>query len=157
MWHRFEPTWGEGKKKQVSIEEVHAWIREMKSKYHLRKIVLDQYNSAATIQAFGGTGGSTPAKGSVVEELTWTVPSKMQAYGKIRELFNSNSIEIYNHPKAIQQLRNLQVVRSPNGNWNVTGGNASAVDDYASALAGVVLAAEKFMPQWRTTPCVWSH
>ncbi len=84
---------------------------------------------------------------------------KMEAYAKVRDLFNSGQIEIPNHAASIKQLRNLQVVRSPNGNWNVTGGNGSAVDDYASALAGAVLCAErvdKFPPKI-PAKVIWSR
>lgn len=134
-WHEFLPTWSDGKKAQIAISEVEDWILEHHNLYKFARSVLDQYNSQSTIQRLRG---KLP-----IEELTWTAPSKTQAFSKLRELFNAGKIELYPHPKGIQQLKNLTVQYRANGTWNVTGGTGTAVDDYALALAGAVLIARQ--------------
>jgi hypothetical protein len=104
----------------------------MHSLYGFREVVLDQYNSASTIQRLNSK--------LKIRELTWTVPSKTEAYSRLRELFNAGNIELYPHPKVISQLKNLIVQYRTNGTWNVTGGSGAGVDDYCSVLAAVALA-----------------
>lgn len=133
-FHQFSPSWSEGSgKKQVNIAEVEDWILEQHELYDFAEVVLDQYNSAATIQRLSGS--------LTIRELTWTASSKTEAYSKLRELFNGGNIDLYPHAKAIQQLKNLIVQYRSNGTWNVTGGIGAAVDDFAAALAGAVLIA----------------
>lgn len=133
-WHQFKPSLGAGKKKQVNIAEVENWILEQHQLYGFSEVVLDQYNSSATIQRLSGRLN--------ISELTWSVSTKTEAYSKIRELFNAGNIELYPHLKSSQQLKNLTVIFRSSGQWNVTGGNGAAVDDYCSALAGCVLKAQ---------------
>ena len=137
-WHEFKATFGEGKKLQVNIAEVENWIIEHHKLYGFAQVVLDQYNSAGTIQRLTGK--------IQIKELTWTSPSKTQAFSKIRELFNAGNIDLYPHPKANQQIKNLTVTYRASGQWSVSGGTRAAVDDYPSALAGVVLISEKISP-----------
>jgi len=138
LWHEFQPTYANGKKLQVDISQVEAWIVEMHARYKFAKVVLDQYNSLATIQRL--------QRLMPIEELTWTAVTKTQAYSKLRQLFNSQSIELYPHRKGIEQLKGLIVQYRANGSWSVSGGSGAAVDDYASALAGSVLAARQPRP-----------
>lgn len=134
LWHEFQPSWSDGSKKQVNIAEVEDWILEKHKAYGFAQVVLDQYNSASTIQRL---------KGKVkIEELTWSVISKTKAFSKLRELFNCGKIELYPHPKANNQIKNLTVTYRSSGQWSVSGGTGSAVDDYCSALAGVALASQ---------------
>lgn len=135
QFHQFAPTWGDGKKSQVAIALVEDWILEQHKAYNFAAVVLDQYNSSSTIQRL-----SSKIK---IRELTWTAPSKTQAYSKLRELANAGNLELYSHPKAIAQIKNLTVKYRANGTWDVSGGTAAAVDDYPSALAGAVLAARQ--------------
>lgn len=132
-WHEFKPTFGEGKKRQVNVAEVEAWILEQHLLYRFSEVVLDQFNSAATIQRLSGRLN--------IRELTWTAPSKTDAFSRLRELFNAGNIELYPH-KANQQLKNLSVIYRSSGQWSVSGGSGVAVDDYPSALAGCVLIAK---------------
>ncbi len=127
--HEFTPSFSGDKKLQVSIQEVEEWILEMRSIYGFREVVLDQHNSASTIQRLSGK--------LRIKELTWTAPSKTEAFTKLRELFNAGNIELYPHPKAISQLKNLIVQYRANGTWNVTGGTGAGVDDYCSVIAAV--------------------
>lgn len=62
-WHEFKPTFGEGKKRQVNISEVENWILEQHALYRFSEVVLDQFNSAATIQRLSGQLN--------IRELTW--------------------------------------------------------------------------------------
>jgi hypothetical protein len=133
-WHEFKPTFGEGKKQQVNISEVEAWILEQHSLYNFAEVVLDQYNSAATIQRLTGRLN--------IQELTWTSSSKTEAYSGLRDLFNGGNIELYPHPVANQQLRGLSVIYRSSGQWSVTGGSGVGVDDYPSALAGAAMIAK---------------
>ncbi|WP_009630207.1 phage terminase-like protein, large subunit [Synechocystis sp. PCC 7509] len=133
QFHQFAPTWGDGKKTQVAVSLVEDWILEQHKAYGFASVVLDQYNSSSTIQRLSGR--------VKIRELTWTASSKTEAYSKLRELFNGGSIELYPHPKANGQIKNLTVTYRPNGTWGVSGGTGAAVDDYPSALAGAVLMA----------------
>ncbi len=135
QFHQFAPTWGDGKKSQVAIALVEDWILEQHKAYNFAAVVLDQYNSSSTIQRL-----SSKIK---IRELTWTAPSKTQAYSKLRELANAGNLELYPHPKAIAQIKNLTVKYRANGTWDVSGGTGAAVDDYPSALAGAVLAVKQ--------------
>lgn len=134
-WHEFKPTFGEGKKKQINISEVENWILEQHALYKFGEAVLDQFNSAATIQRLSGRLN--------IRELTWTGSTKTEAFTKLRELFNGGDIELYPHPVANQQLKNLTVIYRSSGQWTVSGGSGAGVDDYPSALAGAVLIAQK--------------
>jgi hypothetical protein len=143
-FHHFSPSWSDGKKTQISISEVEAWIEEHYKLYGFARVVLDQYNSQSTVQRLRG---KLP-----IEELVWTSPSKTQAFSKLRELFNAGNMELYAHPKAVQQLKNLTVHYRANGIWDVTGGTGAAVDDFASALAGAVLIARRQIRQYEPVP-----
>lgn len=135
LFHQFAPSWGDGKKATVAIALVEDWILEQHKVYGFTSVVLDQYNSSSTIQRLSGK--------VKIRELTWTAPTKTEAYSKLRELANAGNLELYPHPKAIQQLKNLTVKYRPNGTWDVSGGSHAAVDDYPSALAGAVLNARQ--------------
>lgn len=131
LFYEFKTAYLEGKKYQISIEQVESWIEEYHKLYQFNKVVMDQYNSQGTIQKLKNT---VP-----IEEITWSVKTKTQAFSKMRELFNSGNIDLYFHEKAIQQLKNLIVTYRSGGTWNVSGGNAANVDDHVSALAGAIL------------------
>jgi hypothetical protein len=83
------------------------------------------------------------AKNFPVAELTWSVSTKMKAFGKMKELFNAGLVELPNHKEAIKQLKNLGVIYRSSGQWSVTGGKESSVDDLAFALAAAILEASK--------------
>ncbi len=135
LFHQFKPSYksGDGGKQQISIAEVETWIQEYHQIYQFHQVVLDQYNSQSTIQNLKNL---VP-----IEELTWTVKSKTQAFSKMRELFNSGNIDLYFHEKAIQQLKNSIVTYRAGGTWSVSGGAGANVDDFVSALAGAILIA----------------
>ena len=134
-FHEFLPTFEIAGKKEVNIAEVEYWISEQHRMYDFESIILDQYNSAATIQAL--------SKSFPISELTWSVSTKMKAFGKLKELLNSGLIELPNHKKAISQIKNLGVVYRASGQWSVTGGKDSAIDDYCFCLAAAILEATK--------------
>lgn len=138
LMHQFTPAFGEGKKKQVSIQEVEDWILLQDKTYGFASVVLDQYNSASTIQRL-----SNQLK---IKELTWTAPRKTETYTKLKELLISGNLELYQHEKLIQQLKNLIVKYRTNGTFDVSGGTGAAVDDFAAALAGVVWIANQEPP-----------
>jgi hypothetical protein len=135
QFHEFEANFEIAGKKEVNIAEVEYWITEQHRMYNFESIILDQYNSASTIQSLSG---SFP-----ISELTWSVSTKMKAFGKLKELLNSGLIELPNHKEAIKQLKNLGVIYRASGQWTVTGGKESAVDDYCFCLAGAILQATK--------------
>lgn len=135
LFHQFAPSWSDGQKTQVAIAQVEDWILEQHKAYGFAQAVLDQYNSAATIQRLSGR--------LKIRELTWTAPTKTEAFSKLRELANAGNLELYLHAKAVQQLKNLTVKYRANRTWDVSGGTGAAVDDYPSALAGAVLAAKQ--------------
>jgi hypothetical protein len=134
-FHSFEPDFDIGGKKEVNIAKVEDWIREHHRIYDFASIVLDQFNSSGTIQSM--------SKDFPIAELTWSVSTKMRAFSKMKELFNAGLIELYPHKKAIWQLKNLSVIYRNSGQWNVTGGKESGIDDYAFSLAGAILEASK--------------
>jgi hypothetical protein len=135
QFHEFEATFEIAGKKEVNIAEVEYWITEQHRMYNFESIILDQYNSASTIQSLSS---SFP-----ISELAWSVSTKMKAFGKLKELLNSGLIELPNHKEAIKQLKNLGVIYRASGQWTVTGGKESAVDDYCFCLAGAILQATK--------------
>lgn len=130
LFHEFAASFQDGKRRQVAVEEVESWILLQHKVYGFRQVILDQFNSASTIQRLSSKLN--------IRELTWTSNSKVQAYTRLRELFASYKIELYPHAQAINQLRKLAVVYRPGG-WTVTGGSSASVDDYCAALAGLVL------------------
>ena len=119
----------------MNIAQVELWIEEHHRIYDFQSIILDQYNSAGTIQNL--------SKNYPIAELTWSVSTKMRAFNKMKELFNAGLIELPNHKEAIKQLKNLSVIYRNSGQWSVTGGKESSVDDLAFALAGAILEASK--------------
>lgn len=135
LLHEFLPTFSQGKKKVVDIAMVEHWILEMHRVYGFKKIVLDQYQSAGTIQRLSRVLGNR------IEELTWTHNSKLEAYTHLKELIYTNKLFLYNHEKAISQLKNLQVHYNSSGSWSVSGGSGLKVDDYCSVLAALALLA----------------
>jgi hypothetical protein len=134
-FHAFEPDFEIAGKKEVNIAKVEDWIKEHHRIYEFQSIVLDQFNSSATIQSL--------AKDFPICELAWSVSTKMKAFSKMKELFNAGLIEMYPHKKAVLQLKNLSVIYRQSGQWAVTGGKETGVDDYAFALAGAILEASK--------------
>lgn len=134
-FHEFEANFEIGGKKEVNVAEVEYWIAEQHRLYDFESIILDQYNSASTIQSL--------SKSFPISELAWSVSTKMKAFGKMKELFNSGLIELPNHKEAIKQIKNLGVIYRQSGQWTVTGGKESAVDDYCFCLAGAILQATK--------------
>ena len=134
-FHAFEPDFEIAGKKEVNIAKVEDWIKEHHRVYEFQSIVLDQFNSSATIQNL--------SKDFPVCELAWSVSTKMKAFSKMKELFNGGFIEMYNHKKAVFQLKNLSVIYRQSGQWAVSGGKETGVDDYAFALAGAILEASK--------------
>ncbi len=134
-FHSFVADFEINGRKEVNINAVEDWIKEQHRLYVFDTIVMDQFNSAGTIQSL--------ASDLPITELTWTVSSKMKAFSKMRELFNAGQINVYRHEKAIMQLKNLTVVYKPSGQWSVTGGKATGIDDLAFAMAGAILAASK--------------
>jgi hypothetical protein len=134
-FHTFLADFEINGKKEVSIQAVEDWIREHHKLYNFDSIVLDQYNSSATIQSL--------AADFPIEELTWSVSSKMKAFSKMKELFNAGLVDIYNHEKAIKQLKNLSVIYKASGQWSISGGKEVGVDDYAFAMAAAILQASK--------------
>ena len=132
LFHEFVPSFSGGKKKAVDIEKVETWILEQHKRFKFKKIVLDQYQSQATIQRLQKLLGV-----SLVNEFTWTYKSKTEAYSYLKELFNSDKIALYRHETAIAQLINLQVFYSSGGRWTVSGGKGIKVDDYCSVLAAI--------------------
>lgn len=53
------------------------------------------------------------------------------------------NLELYEHPKGIQQLKNLTVKYRTNGTFNVSGSTDAGVDDFAAVLAGAVWTANQ--------------
>tara|TARA_E500000178_G_C16981367_1_gene735969 strand:+ start:229 stop:1593 length:1365 start_codon:yes stop_codon:yes gene_type:complete len=134
-FHTFAADFEINGRKEVNISAVEDWIKEQHRLYVFDKIVMDQYNSAGTIQALAG---ELP-----IEELTWTVSSKVKAFSKMRELFNAGLVNIYNHEKALNEIKNLTVVYKAGGQWSVSGGKQTGIDDHAFAMAAAILAANK--------------
>ena len=134
-FHEFEADFEIAGKKEVNIAQVEYWITEQHRIYDFESIVLDQYNSTGTIQSL--------SKSFPISELAWSVSSKMKAFSKMRELFTSGLIELPNHKEAVKQLKNLGVIYRASGQWTVTGGKESAIDDYCFCLAGAILQATK--------------
>lgn len=134
-FHAFEPDFEIAGKKEVNIAKVEEWIKEHHRIYDFQSIVLDQFNSSATIQSLSGE--------FPIAELAWSVSTKMKAFSKMKELFNAGLVEMYPHKEAIKQLKNLGVIYRASGQWSVTGGKESSVDDYAFAMAAAVLEASK--------------
>lgn len=134
-FHTFEANFEINGKKEVNISLVEEWIKEKHRIFDFQSIVLDQFNSSATIQALQND--------YPISELTWSVSTKMKAFSKMRELFNAGLVDIYNHKKAIWQLKNLSVIYRSSGQWSVTGGKESAIDDYCFAMAAAVMEATR--------------
>ena len=134
-FHTFEANFEINGKKEVNISLVEEWIKEKHRIFDFQSIVLDQFNSSATIQALQSD--------FPIAELTWSVSTKMKAFSKMRELFNAGLVDIYNHKKAIWQLKNLSVIYRSSGQWSVTGGKESAIDDHCFALAAAVMEATR--------------
>jgi hypothetical protein len=134
-FHTFAADFEINGRKEVNIGAVEDWIKEQHKLYIFDKIVMDQYNSAGTIQALAGE--------FPIEELTWTVGSKIKAFSKMRELFNAGLINIYNHEKALNEIKNLTVVYKSGGQWSVSGGKQTGIDDHAFAMAAAIHAANK--------------
>jgi hypothetical protein len=134
-FHTFEANFEINGKKEVNISLVEEWIKEKHRIFDFQSIVLDQFNSSATIQALQSD--------FPISELTWSVSTKMKAFSKMRELFNAGLVDIYNHKKAIWQLKNLSVIYRSSGQWSVTGGKEAAIDDHCFALAAAVMEATR--------------
>ena len=134
-FHTFSADFEINGRKEVNISMVEDWIKEQHKIYLFEKIVMDQYNSAGTIQSLAGE--------YPIEELTWTISSKTKAFSKMRELFNAGLINIYPHEKALNEIKNLTVTYKAGGQWSVSGGTQTGIDDHAFAMAAAIHAANK--------------
>lgn len=150
VWLQFSASVVDGKRRYIDIDEVHQWILARDKEYNFATIVLDQYQSLATIQHLKN-------KVTQIDELTWTQPRKQEAFSKLRDLIYSNRIELYGHQVGIQQLKSLVVKLMANGGWTVTGGDGIAVDDYASALAGCIYVAKEREISALVSAAYWSR
>ena len=52
-------------------------------------------------------------------------------------------MNIYNHEKALNEIKNLTVVYKAGGQWSVSGGKQTGIDDHAFAMAAAIQAANK--------------
>ena len=134
-FHTFAADFEINGRKEVNIGMVEDWIKEHHALYIFDKIVMDQYNSAGTIQSLAGE--------YPIEELTWTISSKVKAFSKMRELFNAGYVNIYPHEKALNEIKNLTVTYKAGGQWTVSGGKQTGIDDHAFAMAAALFAANK--------------
>lgn len=138
FWHEFEATArttrittkGAESVMQVDVKEVERWILTQHRKWGIKLAAMDQYASMSSIQ-------NLQDKIDIVE-FTWSLSSKTKAYSKVRDLFNAGMIELPPNKKGVEQLKNLTVIKRPNGTWTVTGGSKAAVDDYCAAFAAGV-------------------
>ena len=115
----------------ICIDEVISTITQFNNIYGgFQKIIVDQFNSQILIQRLSALN---------IEGFNWTNNNKKEAYEKVKVAVNSGNIELYNHPKLISELKNLQINFTSSGNWTISGGSGAAVDDYASCLAAIFL------------------
>lgn len=115
----------------ICVDEVVKTIAEFNNIYGgFQKILVDQFNSQVLIQRLSALN---------IEGFNWTNNNKKEAYEKLKVSINSGNLELYNHPKLISELKNLQINFTPSGNWTISGGTGAAVDDYASCLAAIFL------------------
>ena len=61
----------------------------------------------------------------------------------MRELFNAGLGNIYPHEKALNEIKNLNVTYRSGGQWSVSGGKQTGIDDHAFAMAAALFAANK--------------
>lgn len=140
-FHEFKGEIINGTRHPIQVTEVEEWICYMNSKFNFNYIIFDQYNSQSSIQKLRKKYNNP----YFVQEIHWTIQSKMDAYTKLRELFNSGRISLPNNKKIKEQMKNLTVTYNSNGTWSVSGGDGKAVDDYVSALAGIIVIATKYI------------
>ena len=74
--------------------------------------------------------------------LFWGVPCRIFVESACK-LFSIYHTVLYNHEKAINEIKNLTVVYRAGGQWTVTGGKQTGIDDHAFALAAAIHAADR--------------
>ena len=114
----------------ISIQNVILTIKQLNQIYGFQKIIVDQFNSSILVQQLSMLN---------IEGFDWTNKNKKEAYEKLKNAIYAGNLELYNHPKIISELKNLQVNFTNKGNWTISGGTGAAVDDYVSCLAGIFL------------------
>lgn len=128
---QFEPKEINPGVRGIFIDEVFTVIHQLNDIFNgFQKIVVDQFNSQVLIQRLNTLN---------IESFNWTNSNKKEAYEKLKIAVNSGNLELYNHPKIISELKNLQINFTPSGNWTISGGTGAAVDDFASCLAAIFL------------------
>lgn len=100
-------TWEGSQNRPVDIEEVESFVLdELKPKYRIVLAVLDQYQSASTIQRFNKAGLKT-------EETFFTAPRNVTIYAELRKLMVAGKFR-FDDDDLEEELKHLQQIVTAN-------------------------------------------
>ncbi len=94
-------TWGGTPTNPVIIEEVEDFVRMICKNFRVVLIVLDQHQSASTIQRFTKEGFN-------IKETTFTAKYNVQIFSSLNERLNMGKIKLPNDLDLIAELKSLQ-------------------------------------------------
>lgn len=139
-------AWKPARRKPRSFEERRAvedsTLAEVAAvclRYHVRRVVTDQYAAPAIVDYLR-------RKGLSVRTVPMSATSKTEAFGELRARLYAGSIELYDHPDLLAELRRLRT--------RYAAGSASVVNprvggshgDLAQALALAVFESRRRRP-----------
>ena len=122
---KFEGT----KKEPVIIADVEVFTIDICDNYHVRKIGIDQHQSASTIQNLQKLGWP-------IEETPFTSQYNMVIYERLKRYVNGGKVKVPPYAPLIQELKLLQI-RNSAGKFSVAAPRGMP-DDAADCLANAI-------------------
>jgi len=121
--------WTPGAGKPLRLDKLIPDLADRLTAYHVQAVVGDQYSAAAMSELLS-------RHGIHYRQAAFTVQSKMDFYGALRERVNNSTIELLDHEPSLRELRQIERRALQGGAWRIEAPRgAGHHDDYADVLA----------------------
>lgn len=116
--------------KHSLLTEAIGYVKYLHSKLFLDRIYLDETGLGA-----GAGDVLRESFPGIVEGVTFTQQKKMDMYSHLKVLMENQKIKYPDHPKLIEQLKDLRYTMGSNGNLKIHHSESGGFDDFADSLA----------------------
>ena len=121
--------WAPGAGKPLRLDKLLPDLADRLKPYGVSVVIGDQYSAAAMSELLS-------RHGIRYRQEAFTVQSKMDFYGALRERVNNNTIELLNHEPSLRELRQIERRALSGGAWRIEAPRgAGHHDDFADVLA----------------------
>lgn len=119
--------WEGSKKNPVQAKEVAKYVRQICKMFGLNEVAADQYSFQPLREIF-------EQYGVALVEHPFTPVFKKKIYFNLKRLIHSQQIDLLDHPKMVQEIKELVVEQTHTGQIRI-GHPAGGSDDYSDATA----------------------